>query len=461
MARARFMSKWDVPQILNKIEEGMRFAPGRFLNVANSCKNAVIVGTVGSGKSSTQIIPNLLEVDANFVVTDLAGELFMKTSGWLESQGYTVYKLDFENPQNSHGFNPLLRNRGDHHALQRMASSIVDHAYPKEQSFWTSDAKALINIVFRALANYMVEELNEEGEVIEVLAKDYVNFSNAEYLCNGVGHKPVNDFVAEHLDDDQLFAKYRSICNYGDNQRSGVTATASAALAPFNDPATARIICHDDLDLSKFDQGKAVLYICVPENKQAYYSLIISLIAEAIFDALMARPVEGSDAYKGLRFTLLALDEFGQLYLPTFPTVCTTLRKRKCGILIALQDFGQLTDKYGQAAARTMLSGGLVSKLVLPGLGVETCEAVSRSLGHATVYDKKTGRSVSEPLMHPDEIRMLEQNQAVLIHGNKLPIRLQNVLPYFQEAKLKERSEMVPAAIEAEEHEPKLLKLGP
>ena len=108
-----------------------------------------------------------------------------------------------------------------------------------------------------------------------------------------------------------------------------------------------------------------------------------------------------------------------------------------------------------------MLSGGLVSKLVLPGLGVETCEAVSRSLGQTTMQDNNTGRSVSEPLMHPDEIRMLEQNQAVLIHGNKLPIRLENVLPYFQESKLKKRSEMVPAAIKAEEHEPKLLKLGP
>ena len=89
-----------------------------------------------------------------------------------------------------------------------MAASIVDHAYPKEQSFWTSDAKALINIVFRALTNYMVEELNEEERGgSRSFARDYVNFSNAEYLCNGVGRKIIDDFIAEHLDDDQLFAK--------------------------------------------------------------------------------------------------------------------------------------------------------------------------------------------------------------------------------------------------------------
>lgn len=330
--------------------------------------------------------------------------------------------------------------------MRRTAHSIVDHAYADKKDYFEKDAKALINIIFRTLAAY------DDPESI--------TFANTEYLINGVGSKPVDDFVAKWLDNEQLFAKYRSICNYGDRQRSGVTATASAALDSFNDTATARITCHDDMDLSEFDQGKAVLYICIQEDELEYYSLIISLIAEAVFNTLMARPVEGSKEYKNLRFTLLALDEFGQLFLPTFPTVCTTLRKRKCGIKIALQDYGQLTNKYGQAAAQVMLSGGLVSKLILPGLGVETCEAVSQSLGQATVYDKNTGRSFSERLMFADEIRMLPQNEAILIHGNKLPIRLENVLPYSHETKLRRRSEMPPATIKVEEHEPKLLKLA-
>ena len=447
MAQARFMGRWDLPQLLNKLNDGVRFAPGRHLSIKDSCKNTVIVGTVGSGKSSTQVLPNLLSANANYVVSDLAGELFQKSSGWLASQGYRIFKLDFENPHQSHGINPLLRNRHDHHALQRIASTVLSHEYPKEKSFWTSDATALINLVFRALAEQEDESL--------------LTFSNAEYLINNLGEEAVDNFMAEHLSEPRLFAKYKAIRNYGNNQRAGVTATASAALGPFGDPATARITAIDNLDLEAFNTGKAALFISVPENKQGYYSLIISLIAETIFDALMARPVEGAAGYDELRFILLALDEFGQLYLLTFPTVCTTLRKRKCGIMIALQDFGQLSDKYGQAAARTMLSGGLVSKLVLPGLGVETCEAISRTLGQTTVLDGSTGRQTIEPLLYSDEIRMLEQNKALLIHGNQPPVRLEKVVPYFKDSALKSRAGLPPAPVESALEEPRLLNLAP
>lgn len=447
MAQARFMGRWDLPQLLNKLNSGVRFAPGRHLDVKNSCKNTVIVGTVGSGKSSTQIIPNLLNANANYVVSDLSGELYQKTSGWLASQGYRIFKLDFEQPGQSHGMNLLLRNRHDHHALQRIASTILAHEYPKEKSFWTSDASALINLVFRALA--------EQGD------ESLMTFSNAEYLINNIGEKSVDGFMAYHLTDPRLFSKYKAIRSYGDNQRAGVTATASAALGPFGDPATARITGTDNLDLEAFNTGKAALFICVPENKQGYYSLIISLIAETIFDALMARPVEGAAGHEELPFTLLALDEFGQLYLPSFPNVCTTLRKRKCGIMIALQDFGQLSDKYGQAAARTMLSGGLVSKLILPGLGVETCEAISRTLGQTTVQNDTASRQTIEPLLYPDEIRMLEQSKALLIHGNQPPIRLEKVVPYFQDAGLKQKTALPPASIESALPEPRLLDLAP
>lgn len=61
------------------------------------------------------------------------------------------------------------------------------------------------------------------------MAKDYINFSNAEYLINGIGQKAVDAFIGKHLDDDRLFAKFRAINRYGDAQKAGVAATASAA----------------------------------------------------------------------------------------------------------------------------------------------------------------------------------------------------------------------------------------
>lgn len=58
------------------------------------------------------------------------------------------------------------------------------------------------------------------------------------------------------------------------------------------------------------------------------------------------------------------------------------------------------------------------------GLSHDTCEQISRTLGVATAIDPDTKRKVQKPLLAPHEIRMLGDGEVIVIHGNRLPVKM-------------------------------------
>ena len=86
--------------------------------------NTIAVGDIPVYRS---LVPNLLQMDRNYVVSDPSGSLYEKYAGILRSSGYTVCKLDFTNPESTWHYNPfdhMLRSDGtpDEDAVVSMAS---------------------------------------------------------------------------------------------------------------------------------------------------------------------------------------------------------------------------------------------------------------------------------------------------------------------------------------------------
>lgn len=60
----------------------------------------LVQGGMGRGKSSTFVMPNLLNLPASkpsFVISDTSGEIYQNTSGYLASQGYLIRVLNLCN----------------------------------------------------------------------------------------------------------------------------------------------------------------------------------------------------------------------------------------------------------------------------------------------------------------------------------------------------------------------------
>jgi type IV secretory pathway TraG/TraD family ATPase VirD4 len=81
------------------------------LTPKESFNHLALISRTGGGKTTSYVIPNIFKLaqDKNsLVITDISGELYNQTSGFLKSQGYKIYVLNPENLNESIGYNPLF-----------------------------------------------------------------------------------------------------------------------------------------------------------------------------------------------------------------------------------------------------------------------------------------------------------------------------------------------------------------
>lgn len=105
------MGKSEASRFLNPINKGLVLdGQDKRLSPQDSFNHIGVIARTGGGKTSSYIIPNILKLAQgknSMVVTDLSGELFLKTSGYLQSIGFKIYVLDPEDLSTSIGYNPL------------------------------------------------------------------------------------------------------------------------------------------------------------------------------------------------------------------------------------------------------------------------------------------------------------------------------------------------------------------
>lgn len=141
-------------------------------------------------------------------------------------------------------------------------------------------------------------------------------------------------------------------------------------------------------------------------------------------------------------------DEWGHTSVPNFAVVCTNIRKYRVGISIILQSFSQLETHYG-AAAKTILEGGMASKLFYAGLDTDTARRVEAILGK----EELTSRSRSmDPvyrgernLLNADGIRTLGDHDALFITTNKKPALFEDTKFCFEHPRFRKLMSSSPA----------------
>lgn len=131
----------------------------------------------------------------------------------------------------------------------------------------------------------------------------------------------------------------------------------------------------------------------------------------------------------------MLFDEFGHATLPGFVSVANTIRGYRVSLSIILQSISQLSARYGQDYAKS-IQGGFNSYLTYSGSDPETArffEGLSgRVIQHKDAREEhETARHHEHNLLNADSIRRIEEDEAILISGNRHPARLRT-MPYFK-----------------------------
>ena len=418
---ARWMTRSEKKTKLSLRNDGFWLSTQHRLSAGDSYRNLEIVAPTGGNKTVGFVIPNILKCPGSVVVTDPSGEIYQNTAGEMQRRGYDIKVFQPADPFFSAQYDPLHR-RKDLTELRELAKALCNRVGSKDEAYWATSATTPLYVTFAALSRMPAHEL--------------ANLGNARWIINHAGIDPerTGQWLASYLQEDHLLRDFEAFFAQDQRQISQHLGTVQAALEAWSDPGIAEVTAGDTIDLEGLRERKTALYMIVPEHKVQHYAILMNLIYADCFRVCYENR-KGVPVY-------FFLDEFANIgRIEGFESTITQLRKYGCSITIILQDPAQLEDVYGPKAARTISNGGIVNHIFLPGLGIETCEKLERMLGRRTVYDTTFGgiseyaRTLSQPLIAADDIRMFPEDEAILISGRERPARFKTT-PFFKDAEM-------------------------
>lgn len=396
------------------------------------CLNILVVGGSGAGKSRGFALPNIMQCCCSMVITDPKAELLRKTGGLLEKKGYEVRVFDLINPDTSFCYNPFEYVHDDKDLL-RLISNLIQNTTPKgsqsSDPFWEKSETALL----QALMLYLLHEAPPEEQnfamIMEMLGSAQVKEEDEDY------ESPL-DILFDRLemrDPDSIAVKQYHIYK----QAAGKTAksiliSVGVRLAAFNLPQIAKLTNTDELDLSNMGERKVALFCCIPDADTSL-NYLVGMIYSQLFQTLyyMADRVHGGALPVPVN---CIMDEFPNVSLPNeFEKILATCRSRSIYCSIIIQNMSQLKALFKDSWES--LVGNCDEFLYLGGNEKETHKYVSELLGKETIdtntYGQTKGKSGSystnfqqsgRELLQPDEVRMLDNQNALLFIRGERPI---------------------------------------
>ncbi len=382
-----------------------------------SVKHGLILGGSGTGKSRGYFLPNCAQsVGTSLVVTDPKSELWTLTSGFQER----ALRFAPAEPQATEGFNwiPLCSNA---RMAELCARAIMESGQKggNTDQFWIDAESAYLAAIFahastlaeatpltayrlftRQTPDALLKQLLESSS--ETAREQAIIFTQTDPRLKGA----IVPAVAARLQ----FLRDTNVQRF-------TSATASAP------------------DFGRLRHEPTAIYWCLREQDIARLRPLTSLFFTVLLEQLAGEQVP--DGVDGVPITMM-LDEFANIgVIPEFETTVSLARGRGVAIWLGIQSLSQLDKSYGHSNAQTIISN-CATKIALHGLDFQTAKSISDMLGERTIVAKRSslnfstggigvGRSGTEhrrPLMTPDEVMRLSEQEAIIRTGNKYPMKL-------------------------------------
>ena len=393
--------------------------------------NVLVIGGSGAAKTRSYVLPNVLEANTNYVITDPKSEVLLATGGWLKEQGYDVRVLNLVNLEESDGYNPFRYLRDEKDVL-KLVNNLIQATTPKDSKssdpFWEKSETALLQAIILMLFQEAPEYEQNFSMVMRVLEYAEVKEDDDEHVS------PL-DMLFAKLEKEKpnsvAVRQYKVFKLAAGKTAKSILVSTAVRLAAFNLPQIKAITDHDDMDLYTLGEKKVALYAVIPDNDQTFNFLVSLLYAQA-FQALY---YSADQIHHGAlpRHVHFVLDEFAAMPLPGFTRELATMRSRNLSASTIIQNMAQIKELYKDSWET--IPGNSDSILYLGGNESSTHEYVSKMLGKATI-DTKThgetkGRSGSwstnfqmsgRELLTPDEVRKLDNNYCLLFIRGAPPV---------------------------------------
>lgn len=335
--------------------------------------NVLVVGAPGTGKTTSVVVPNLLQAYGSYVVSDPKGRLYRQYGQYLKEKGYTVKVLDFTHPEKSSHYNPFAYIHSTHDVI-RMAGSLAfqKDMVSSKDPFWDHAAFLL----YCAVIAYLAFECPERMRTIK-------NMMSLILMCR-VGNKGEKDNDLDKImqrlkaKKPESFAvrQYDKFRMSPDRTTQSILITANSKLVAFDFPELNIMTATDDIHLAKIGQKKTAVFVVVSDTDRS-----MDCISNLFFDQALQELCSYADNQcpngrltVGVRFIL---DDFAtNVKINEFPRMVSCIRSRGISAMIMVQSEAQLQAAYGEDGQTIISSAD--SYLYLGGNDLETAQAVAK-----------------------------------------------------------------------------------
>ena len=399
----------------------------------NINKNVLVIGGSGSGKTRFHIKPNLMQMNASYIVTDPKGTVVLECGKMLQRGGYEIKILNTIDFKQSMKYNPFRYIYCENDIL-KLVNCIMENTKGEDskggEDFWAK-AEALY---YQALIAYIWYEAPEEEKnmttLLEMLnasevREDDENFKNAVDLM----------FDALEKRDPQHFAvrQYKKYKMAAGKTAKSILISCGARMAPFDIREVRELMEGDELELEKIGDRKTALF-CIVSDTDMTFNFISAMVYTQMFNVLCDRALQNGGALK-THVTCL-LDEFANQKIPNFQHLISVIRSREISAHIVVQTQSQLKAVYKDHAETIV--GNCSCVLFLGGKERSTLKEISETLGRETIDLFNTSdtrgsqrsmgincQKLGKELMSTDELAVMD--------GGKCILQVQGVRPFFSD----------------------------
>lgn len=412
----------------------------------------VYLGSTGSGKSVTQVIPycsflSSAETKRSAFITDPKGEIFATTSKMFKDRGYEVITIDFRNPEKSNKLNilePIIKEYEEYiyydkikdddisynnlaishlaetnRLITSLSEMIMKEKVEAKDPFWNNSARQLLEgLIGFFLEEYKLGNIKREQITMTSIRKFQNSSMNDKNFIKFKEYLETREYGTKSKDS------LTSIITASENTYKSITSVWGSKMSLFDDVNVANVTSTSDFDFGLLGKKPTVLYVIVPDEDKTYFTLV-TVIVGLLYRELV-KVANSSDEKKLPTQIDFILDEFANCPpLSDIEAIVSVARSRGMRFHFFIQSFAQLDNVYGKDVAQIILDNcGLV---YLKTNTQETAEAISKRLGKRTIEQSSVSQSISltnyngnkstslmaRDLLTPEEVKQLHYKMII------------------------------------------------
>ena len=437
-------------------------------------RNVLVVGGSGSGKTRGYFEPNVMQMNANYLVTDPKGESLPRLGHMLEAHGYEVLSFNTVDFSKSLHYNPIAYVRDEADILEFVTCFIENTTGDKDHGgdpFWENAERLL----YVALIGYLVYHCPERDRSLSGLvtllslakAKEsdedykspldllfeevetgrrYVKAADvpeegfdptrrASYSPSSTGHRWVKVSEPVAIEDDFCLLHYKMFKDAAGKTLKSILVSCNTRMEPFAIPQVRELVSFDEMGLDRLGdpEGRRAVFAIMSDTSSLYSFLFAIMMWQAMNILCKRALVEyGGSLPVPVQFMF---DEFANIgKLPDIEKAVAVIRSRNISMSIGLQSLSQLKSKYDDDAA--VIVDCCDTTLFLGGKSTETVKEISEIVGKQTVgtvtWNESRGsmpsstrnwNTLERDLIQAAEVAKLSRDEAIVLIAGTDPLK--------------------------------------